>query len=127
MADITTVEGLRVLFDPAAVSAITNSDDAGAAGAVIYGLGPEGLEVAQSVAVLLQALQVPITSFAKLTRLDGSPVWVNGKSVGVARLPAPEEYPAAIHAVIFAGGFKQPVVESLDEARPAINNAGGKL
>lgn len=42
MADITTVEGLKVLFDAAAISAIAGSDgQTGVTGAVIYGLGPE--------------------------------------------------------------------------------------
>lgn len=127
MADITTVQGLRVLFDPATISAVANSDaQPGAAGAVIYGLGPEGWTVGESVSALLQRLSLT-SSFAKLTRLDGSPVWINCKSTAVVRQPSSGEYPAEVRSVIFAGALQQGVRESLDEARQAVNRAGGNL
>lgn len=127
MADMTTVEGLRVLFDPAAISAVANSGpQTSAAGAVIYGLGPEGWTVGEPAAALLQRLNLT-SSFGRLTRLDGSPVWINCKSVGVVRQPSSGEYPAEVRAVIFAGALKQAVRESLDEARQVINRAGGNL
>ena len=127
MADITTVEGLRVLFDPAAISAVANSDgQAGAAGTVIYGLLAEGVTVGESASALLQRLNLT-SSFAKLTRLGGSPVLINCKSVSLARQPASGEYPAEIRSLIFAGAIKQAVRESLDEVKQAINRAGGNF
>jgi hypothetical protein len=127
MADITTVEGLRVLFDPAGITAVASSDEqTGPPGAVIFGIGPAALTVSQSVNVLLQGLKLT-PSFARLTRPDGSPVWVNCKSISMARPPTPGEYPAEIRSVIFAGALKQAVRESLDDARQAINHAGGNL
>lgn len=83
MADITTVAGLRVLFDPAAIAAVADSNGQ----AVIYGL----------------------------------------RSVSVARQPAPLEYGAEVHSVIFAGGLEQAVRETLDVVKQAINRAGGNL
>ena len=127
MADITTVQGLRVLFDPGAISAISAGDQqTGAAAAVIYGLGPKGLTVGESTDALVQRLNLA-SLLAKLTRPDGSPVWINGKSVSVARQPAPLEYAAEVHAVIFAGALEQAVRETLDEVRRAINRVGGNL
>lgn len=127
MADITTVEGLQVLFDVAAISAIAGSDgQTGATGAVIYGLGPEGLTVSESTAALVQRLNLA-ASLAKLTRPDGSPIWINGKSISVARQPAPGEYAAQVHSVIFAGAIKQAIRETLDDVRQAVNRVGGSL
>jgi hypothetical protein len=127
MADITTVEGLRILFDPAAIAAIAGSDgQTGATGAVIYGLGPEGLTVGESTAALIKRLSLA-SSLAKLTRPDGSPIWINGKSVSVARQPSPGEYQAQVQSVIFAGAIKQAVREMLDDVRQAIDRAGANL
>jgi hypothetical protein len=127
MAAITTVEGLRILFDPAAIAAIAGSDgQTGATGAVIYGLGPEGLTVGESTAALIKRLSLA-SSLAKLTRPDGSPIWINGKSVSVARQPSPGEYQAQVQSVIFAGAIKQAVRETLDDVRQAIDRAGANL
>jgi hypothetical protein len=122
MADITTVEGLRVLFDPAAICAIADSGGQ----AVIYGLAPDGLTVGESTDGLVRRLNLA-SSLAKLSRPDGSPILVNGRSVSVARQPAPEEYGAEVHSVIFPGALEQAVRETLDVARQAINRAGGNL
>ena len=127
MADITTVEGLRVLFDSAAISAVADSDiQTGAAGAVIYGLGPQGLVVSESTDALIGRLNLT-SSLAKLTRPDGSPIWINGKSVSVARQPSSGEYEAQAHSVIFADALKQAVRETLDEVKQAVNPVGGNL
>ena len=127
MADITTVEGLRVLFDSAAISAIAGSEgQTGVSGAVIYGLAPEGLRVSESTDALVQRLRLS-SSLAKLTRPDGSPIWVNGKSVSVVREPASLEYAATVHAVVFAGALEQAVLETLDDVKQAINRVGGSL
>jgi|SRR6185437_4631141 len=122
MADITTVEGLRVLFDPAAISAFAASGG----GAVIYGLAPEALTVGESTDALLRRLSLA-ASFAKLTRPDGTPILINGKAVSVVREPSPLEYAAAVHSVMFDGALKQAVRETLDEVKAAINRAGGSL
>lgn len=127
MADITTVEGLRVLFDSAASSAIAGSDgQTGVNGSVIYGLGPEGLTVSESTAALVRRLNLT-SSLARLTRPDGSPVSINGKSVSVARQPTSLEYATGVHSVIFAGALKQAVRETLDDVKQAINRVGGNL
>lgn len=127
MADLTTVEGLRVLFDPAAIAAIAGADlQTGMAAAVIYGLAPEGLTVAESTDALAQRLNLA-ASLAKLTRPDGSPIWITGKSVSVARQPSSMEYGAAVRSVIFAGALKQAVRETLDDVKQTINRVGGNL
>ena len=127
MADITTLDGVRFLFDPGAIAAVADRD-AGATqpGTVIYGLAPAALRVSGSVDALLQRLGLA-SSFVKLTRADGSPILINGKSVGVARQPLSGEYASGVSSVVFAGSFTTGVRESLDEVRQAINRVGGHL
>lgn len=109
MADITTVDGVRFLFDPGAVCAIADRD-AGAStpGTVIYGLAPAAVRVSESVDALLQRVGVA-SSFARLTRADGSPILLNAKSVAVARQPLSGEYAAGVNSVVFAGTFSAGV------------------
>jgi|SRR6185312_1027792 len=127
MADITTVDGVRFLFDPAALAAIADRDaGATAPGTVIYGLAPAALRVGESVDGLLQRLGLA-SSFARFTRADGSPILINGKSVAVARQPLAGEYAAGVNSVLFAGSFTAGVRESLDEVRQGIKRAGGGL
>ena len=127
MADITTVDGLRFLFDPGAISAIADRDaGATAPGTVIYGLAPAALRVSGSVDSLLQRLGLA-ASFARFTRADGSPVLINGKAVAVVRQPLSGEFAAGVNSVVFAGGFTAGVRESLDDVRQGINRVGGNL
>lgn len=127
MADITTLDGMRFLFDAGAVSAIAERDaGATAPGTVIYGLAPAALRVGESVDALLQHLGLA-SSFARLTRADGSPILINGRSVAVVRQPLSGEYAAGVSSVVFAGSFTAGVRESLDEVRQAINRVGGRL
>jgi hypothetical protein len=130
MADITTVEGVKYLFVPSAISAIADTDDrTGIAGTVVYGLDADRVRVSESAAALLQRLKLA-SSFARLTRPDGSPVLINGKSVSVARQPLPEEYaPEApdVNSVIFVGTLKQALRESLDDVRRALGSTGVNL
>lgn len=130
MANITTVEGVKYLFVPAAISAIADTDDrTGAAATVVYGLDADRVTVGESPAALLQRLNLT-SSFAKLTRPDGSSVLVNGKSVTVVRQPLPQEYgPEAsqVNSVMFVGTLKQALRESLDDVRRALSSTGVNL
>lgn len=129
MADITTVEGMRYLFVPGAISAIAESlGGTGTGGAVIYGLDADWVKVSESPDALLQRLNLT-SSFARLTRPDGSSVLINGKSVSVVRQPLPDdlEYGPQVHSVIFAGTLKQALCESLDQVRQALSRVGVNL
>lgn len=127
MADITTVDGVRFVFDPGAICALADGDaGATAPGTVIFGLAPAALRVGESVDALLRRLG-SAASFARLTRADGSPVLINAKSAAVARQPLAGEYASGVNSVVFAGSFTAGVRESLDEVRQGINRAGGNL
>jgi|SRR5215469_13133061 len=122
MADITTVDGLKYLFVPAAISAVAEGDDrTDTAGTVVYGLDADRVRVSESVTALLQRLNLA-SSFAKFTRPDGSPVFISGKAIAVARQPLPSEgYGPEVHSVIFAGTLKQALQESLDAVRQTLS------
>ena len=127
MADITTVGGLKYLFDPGAITAIADSDElTGEKVIVIYGLTAQTQKVSESVAALLQRLNVA-SAFARFTRPDGSSVLINGKSVSVVSQPVPGQDPEGVNAVIFAGSITQRVREQLEEVRQAVNRVGGNL
>lgn len=129
MADITTVEGIKYLFVPAALSAIAETDDrTGLAGTVIYGLDADRVRVGESVPALLQRLNLT-SSFAKFTRPDGSPVFINGKSINVVRQPLPGgvEYGPEVQSVVFVGTMKQALREPLDAVRQALGRIGVNL
>lgn len=130
MADITTVEGVKYIFVPAAISAVAEGDDrTDTAGTVIYGLDADRVRVSESAAALLQRLNLT-SSFASFTRPDGSSVLINGKSVTVVRQPLSGEYgPEApgINSVMFVGTLKQALREPLDAARQALGRVGVNL
>lgn len=109
------------------MTAVADKDvQTGTAGTVIYGLAPGRVRVNETVDTLFQRLRLG-AAFAKLTRPDGSAVWIQGKAVQVARQPLPGEYAAGVNSVIFAGAFTQAVRESLDQVKQAIDGAGGSL
>ena len=127
MANITTVDGLKYLFDPGAITAVADSDElTGEKVTVIYGLTAQTQKVSEPVAALLQRLNLA-SALAKFTRPDGSSVLINGKSVSVARQPVPGQDPVGVNAVIFVGSMTQRVREQLDDVRQAVNRAGGNL
>jgi hypothetical protein len=127
VADLTTVDGVDFIFDPAQISAVADHDaDTGEAATVIYGLSAGTIRVQEAVSSLLGRLNLA-TSFAKLTRPDGSPIWANARAVGVVRQPLPGEGDARVRAVLAIGALMQGVTESLSEVRRAVNQCGGKL
>ncbi|HEV2444160.1 MAG TPA: hypothetical protein VGT07_16670 [Steroidobacteraceae bacterium] len=120
---------MKYLFVPGAISAVAESIGGTATGgAVIYGLDADWVNVSESADALLQRLSLA-SSFVKLTRPDGSPVWINSKSVSVVRQPLPDdlEYAPQVHSVIFAGTLKQALCESLDQVRQALGRVGVNL
>lgn len=127
MADLTTVDGFRYSFEPGAVVAVTDrAVETGAAVTCVYGLTPAPLRIAETVDGFLARIGVS-AGFVRLTRADGSPIWVCAAAVSSLRAPLPDEYADSVRAVITAGGLTQGVEEEPDAARAAIDSRGGKL
>jgi hypothetical protein len=84
------------------------------------------LSIVEPVDAFLARLGIT-AKFAKLTRPNGSPVWVSGAAVSSARAPLPDEYVGGINAVLFTGSLTQGIKESLVAAIAELDAHGGKL
>jgi len=127
MADLTTVDGYHMVFDPSNVLEVSDHDPvSGEAVTCVYGVTASYVRIAESVAAFLARIGVA-AGFAKPTRPSGFPVWLNAKAVGLIRAPAPGEYVGGVQAVIGVGGLTLGVRETVAAATAAINACGGKL
>ncbi len=127
MATLTTVDGIQITFESRTVSALADHDaNTGAAVTCIYGVNEGVLHISESVQAFMT--RVGITeNFARLTRPNGSPVWINGSAVSSVCAPLPGEYVPDVETLVFAGSLTQGVKESPADVTKAINNHGGDL
>lgn len=127
MATLSTIDGVTFLFNPAAVTMVADRDpDTGDVRTSVYGLQDGQLSIAEGVDPFLSRIGLAPT-FARLTRPDGSHVWVNAKLVRVVRQPIAEEYAPAVRSVLFVGGSKQAVIEDITQTGQTIREHGGTL
>lgn len=127
MADFTTVDGIQFCFDPGEVTAVADRDaNTGEAVTTVYGLTAEALQVREGVEPLLARLGIA-GKFAKLTRLDGSPVWLNCAAVKVIRAVRPDDYEITAQTVVLMSTFTEAVKETLAQVKEIVNARGGKL
>jgi hypothetical protein len=121
MAELTTVDGHQFVFDPTSVSAVADRDPTtGTAATCIHGLTPNVVRIHETVAGFLDRLAIA-GRFARLTRPDHSPIWINGALVRFLRAPLPGEYPANVKAIVSVDSLTQAVTEDVAAARAAIN------
>jgi hypothetical protein len=127
MADLTTVDGFHMTFDPSAVIAVADHDaNTGAAVTCVYGLTAGQVHIGEAPAAFLARIGVS-ANFAQLTRPSGFPVWINGKAASLIRAPLPGEYAAPVQAVIVVGSLSQGVEESVAAATAALKAHGGNF
>ncbi len=130
MVAITSLEGGRALeVEDAAISALAGPRrrDVGHH-TYVFGATPAPLATAEPIESLLARLN-PRPPFAKLTRPDGTPIWVRGASITAIRPPLDVERPdppAVVKLGIAFGGAHQAIREDLDHARPILLAAGAK-
>ena len=126
MAELTTVDGGKFTFDPASIVALADHDaNSGQAVTCIYGLSAGQLKINEPAGAFLDRIGIA-SSFAKLTRPNGSLIWINGKAVSTLRAPLPGEYVSGVQTVISVGSLTQGVTEDMAAARVAINACRGK-
>lgn len=121
MASLTTTNGTKYSFDPAAVIAVT-----GTASATVFGIAAGELQIAETPAAFLARIGVA-ANFTALTRPDDSPILINCKAVSSVRSPVEDEYPESANAVISLGSLTQAVEETPDQVTRAIASHGGSL
>lgn len=127
MADLTTIDGLQFHFDPSVVTAVADHDaDTLDAVTTVYGLSDRPLRLAETAEGFLARIGVAQT-FAKLTRLNDTFIWVNCVAVTVIRSPLPYEYAAVAQAVVSVGALTQAVKETLNQVKEVVNARGGRL
>jgi hypothetical protein len=126
---LTTTDGRRIGFDPGAIVAIADRDpDTGAAVTCIYGLSPPSafIRISEPVGAFLARLSI-VSWFVKLTRPDGSPVWINAAAVILLRKPLPGEFRADARSVVLAPGLWQAVTQDPAMVKAAVEAAGGRV
>jgi hypothetical protein len=127
MADMTLIGGQVIQFDAAVVAALADhGPDAGETITLVYGLSPGVLETREAAEHLLARVGVA-GRFARLTRPDGSRVWISGGAVISIAPPLPDLYPPNAKTVITTAALVQAVVETPAAVRIALDAKGGKL
>lgn len=129
MADLTTIDGLHIYFDPAAVAAVADHDaNTHQAVTSVYGLAafPGFYRINETVAAFLTRID-PSQHFAKFTNLDGTSVWINCKSVTVVRPPVTGEHGPQAQAIIMVDALTSAVTETPNQVQQAVHAHGGSL
>ncbi|TWB35793.1 hypothetical protein [Nitrospirillum pindoramense] len=123
MAEIRTSAGITIHIDAGNIGTLTG----GPGGTMLAGLG-EAVTTAEAPDALLLRLGLG-ADFARLTRPDGSPLWVRGSSVSLVRPPLPTEIPpgGTAKATLVVGGGHQTVAEDVAAVLSAVNAHGGSL
>jgi hypothetical protein len=126
MAEVTTVDGFHYSFAPAAVVAVTDHDVRGQAGTCVFGITPAWLKISEGAEDFLARIGLS-ADFVRLTRPDGSPIWLCAADVSSLRAPLPGEFADGVQSVLTAGGLTQGVTEDGATVAAAVDAKGGKL
>jgi hypothetical protein len=124
VAELTTVDGHQIVFDPSGIAAVADRDPAGSVVTCVHGITADIVRIRETVVGFLDRLTIA-GKYAKLTRPDHSPVWINAPSVMLLHAPLPGQYPADVKSVVSVGSFSQAVTEDVATARAAINALRG--
>jgi hypothetical protein len=90
----------------------------------VYAL-PKAIVTQELPEKLVERLKID-PALARLTRPNGTPIWIKGAAVITIGPPGPTD-PDAAKAVIVAGSLRRAVREDVDTARRIINAHGGRL
>ena len=131
MADIVIIGGPTLHVDPDSITAVAGpSVTAPELHVEVFGAAPHPVSTLEGPDSIMAKLDLD-RPFAKLTRPDGSPIWIRGKSVNRVRVPLAEETlgrPAgAVQSVVFFGGDRQLLREDVATLRPILIAAGAKV
>jgi hypothetical protein len=127
MASLTTVDGSQISFDPTAVMAVADRDaDTGDAVTTVYGLTGGRVRIAESVHAFLHRIKGE-ANFGRLTRPNGTFVWINCKAVISVRQPLDGEYGSDVRAVVSVGTLTQAVQQTPAEVERIVKTHHGSL
>ena len=126
MPELTTIDGTQITFNPDSVAVIVDHNENGQVVTCVYGITKGELHIGETVDTFLTRLGIT-QAFAKLTRPNGTRVWINGKAVSSLRAPLKDEYADGVKTVITTDALTQGVKETPDSVRTQIDAHGGKL
>ncbi|TWB24661.1 hypothetical protein FBZ89_101287 [Nitrospirillum amazonense] len=133
MAEIKTSAGTTIHIDAGGITTLVGGPPGTASGGTASGATAldglaEGVTTAEAPDALLARLGLT-PDFARLTRPDGSALWVRGAAVSLLRQPLPTETPpgGTGKATLLVGGAHQTVAEDIAAVLAAVNAAGGRL
>lgn len=126
MAELVTTGGLKIFFDSSTVSAVSDHSETGVPVTCVFGIAKIPLEIAENVQHFLGRLSVD-KKFAKLSRPDGTQIWIDGSAVSSLRAAIPGEYVASVRSVLTVGDITHGVYEDVSTAVESINAHGGNL
>ena len=127
MAEITNVEGFRIVFEPKAVYMVTDRDaSTGEAITGVYGIIGDVVRTKEAPEAFLTRIEVA-AGFAKLTRPNKSPIWLAAGAVKSLREPLPNEYVAGVKTVIAVANRHLGVTETVEATLAKLKEAGANL
>jgi hypothetical protein len=119
MVDIVTSTGMTVTVPDSAINVVSGPypGDAGVKSYIRGGFGLGAIESSEDASHFVDRLQATL---ARLTRPNGTPVWVKASAITMLRFPLDTEIPSppnVVRSVIMVGGFHQALQEDIATLR----------
>jgi len=119
MVDLVTLMGMTITVPDSAINVVSGPypGEANVKSYVRGGFGPGAIETNEDASHFVDRLQ---TTLARLTRPNGTPVWVQASAITIMRFPFDTEIsspPNVVRSVIMVGGFHQALQENIATVR----------
>jgi hypothetical protein len=119
MVDLVTLMGMTITVPDSAINVVSGPypGEANVKSYVRGGFGPGAIETNEDASHFVDRLQ---TTLARLTRPNGTPVWVKASAITIMRFPFDTEIsspPNVVRSVIMVGGFHQALQENIATVR----------
>jgi hypothetical protein len=119
MVDLVTLMGMTITVPDSAINVVSGPypGEANVKSYVRGGFGPGAIETNEDASHFVARLQ---TTLARLTRPNGTPVWVKASAITIMRFPFDTEIsspPNVVRSVIMVGGFHQALQENIATVR----------
>jgi len=120
MVDLVTLMGMTVTVPDSAINVVSGPypGEEGVKSYVRGGFGPGAIETNEDASHFVDRLQ---STLARLTRPNGTPVWVKASAITILRFPFDTEMsPPNVRSVIIVGGFHQALQEDIATVRQIL-------
>jgi hypothetical protein len=119
MVDIVTSTGMTVTVPDNAINVVSGPypGDVGVKSYIRGGFGLGAIESSEDASHFVEGLQATLV---RLTRPNGTPVWVKASAITMLRFPLDTEIPSppnVVRSVIMVGGFHQALQEDIATLR----------